>query len=54
MDIAAAIPTALANEIAKAAKENKFKNVNMHTLLDITKLDFLNEGYDENISPSRL
>lgn len=49
MDIAAAIPTSLANEIAKAAKEDKFTNVTMHTLLDITKLDFLNEGYDKNI-----
>ncbi|MDO5714759.1 MAG: acetyl-CoA hydrolase/transferase C-terminal domain-containing protein [Tissierellia bacterium] len=49
MDIAAAIPTALANVIAEAAKENKFKHVTMHTLLDITKLDFLREGYEDNI-----
>ena len=49
MDIAAAIPTSLANEIAKAAKEDKFTNVVMHTLLDITKLDFLQEGYEKNI-----
>ncbi|MDO5715924.1 MAG: acetyl-CoA hydrolase/transferase C-terminal domain-containing protein [Tissierellia bacterium] len=51
MDIAAAIPTTLANAIAQAGKENKFKDVTMHTLLDITKLDFLNEGYDDNIRP---
>lgn len=49
MDIAAAIPTSLANEIAKAGKDKKFSNVTMHTLLDITKLDFLNEGYQDSI-----
>lgn len=49
MDIAAGIPTSLANVIAEVAKEDKFKNVTMHTLLDITKLDFLEEGYEGNI-----
>jgi 4-hydroxybutyrate CoA-transferase len=52
MDIAAGIPTGLANVIAEAAKQDKFKNVNMHTLLDITKIDFLQEGYEENIRPT--
>lgn len=50
MDIAGSIPSSLANELAKAGKENKFKNVQMHMLLDILPLDFLNEG-NENIRP---
>jgi len=52
MDIAGAIPTALANEIAVVAKEGKFENVTMHSLLDITKVDFFQEGYDKNIRPT--
>lgn len=49
MDIAAAIPTSLANEIAAVAKEDKFTNVTMQSLLDITKLDFLEPGLEKNI-----
>ena len=49
MDIAAAIPTSLANEIAAVAKEDKFTNVTMQSLLDITKLDFLEPGMEKNI-----
>lgn len=50
IDIAGSVPSSLSNEIAKAAKENKFKNVQMHMSLDITPLEFLKEGY-ENIRP---
>lgn len=51
MDIAGSIPVGLSNAIAKGAKENKFKNLKMHMLLDILPLDFLNEAYKDSIKP---
>lgn len=33
MDIAAGIPTSLANVIVEVSKEDKFKNVSMHSYL---------------------
>lgn len=51
MDIAGAIPTTLANALTKASTEGKFKNVKMHTLLDITPLDFLKPDYEGEIHP---